>query len=352
MAERGAGADNGRKRVSAKRCSGTTSLAYDYEGRVTGITYPNSSTNSFTYNGLDTRVGKVDSAGTATYKRDGAGVTAPVLSDGSAAYTPGLSQRVSSTSTFFHGGIKNTDTQTNASKSVTATRVYDAFGNVASSTGTWSSPFGYAGPFGYQEDSDSGLKLLGHRYYDSSTGRFLNRDEAMDGRNWFVYTEPNPLRNIDPNGRTWIVDDWLAINAGLTGSEIIPDPDGGYDVVGGIVSHANVSGNVVTIGPYHYIRDRETYDRYRNDQQWRDHEQQHTKQYNWMGPAAFAVAYVDGAIIGALDEVASGSHSTGGPVGHDSNPLEIDADNASGKSDRPWWDPIWKTIKRGLLWPF
>jgi YD repeat-containing protein len=40
----------------------TTSLSYDYEDRVTGITYQGGATNSFTYNGLDTRVGKVDSA--------------------------------------------------------------------------------------------------------------------------------------------------------------------------------------------------------------------------------------------------------------------------------------------------
>jgi len=55
----------------------TTTLAYDYESRITQITYPNQSTNSFSYNGLDTRVSKVDSTGTRTYLRDGAYVTAP-----------------------------------------------------------------------------------------------------------------------------------------------------------------------------------------------------------------------------------------------------------------------------------
>ncbi len=219
--KQGAEASNGQERVIAKSygydaagrttsvvtSAGTTSLTYDYEGRITGITYPSSATNSFTYNGLDTRVGKVDSSGTATYKRDGAGVTAPVLSDGSAAFTPGLSQRASSTSTFFHGGIKNTDTQTSSSKSVTATRVYDAFGNIASSTGTWSSPFGYAGPFGYQEDNDNGLKLLGHRY----NGRFLTRDDARAGRNWYAYCANNPLRRIDATGRNFH-DSWLAVS--------------------------------------------------------------------------------------------------------------------------------------------
>jgi RHS repeat-associated protein len=58
----------------------------------------------------------------------------------------------------------------NVAQQMVAKRDYDAFGNIISSTGTWDSAFGYAGGFGYQEDA-TGLKLLGHRYYDSSTGR-------------------------------------------------------------------------------------------------------------------------------------------------------------------------------------
>ncbi len=109
--------------------AGTTTLSYDYEDRVTGITYPSSATNSFTYNALDTRVGKVDSTGTSTYKRDGANVTDPVLSDGSIAYTPGTSERKSGASTFDHANYLGTFTrQINASQATTAVRVYDAFG--------------------------------------------------------------------------------------------------------------------------------------------------------------------------------------------------------------------------------
>ncbi|MCU0317518.1 MAG: RHS repeat-associated core domain-containing protein [Fimbriimonadaceae bacterium] len=80
-------------------------------------------------------------------------------------------------------------------------RDYDAFGNVISSTGAWDSAFGYAGGFGYEEDA-TGLKLLGHRYYDSSTGRFLTRDPIKDGRNWYSYGagEANPVTGVDPDG--------------------------------------------------------------------------------------------------------------------------------------------------------
>ncbi len=59
------------------------------------------------------------------------------------------------------------------SQSRTATRTYDAFGMLVASMGTPRGLFGYAGSYGYQEDKDCGLKLLGHRYYDPSTGRFL-----------------------------------------------------------------------------------------------------------------------------------------------------------------------------------
>jgi len=197
------GYDSAGRTTSVVSGAGTTTLAYDYEGRISQITYPSTATNTFTYNGLDTRVGKVDSAGTSTYKRDGAGVTAPVLNDGSATYTPGISERRSSTTTFLHSGLKNADSQTGTGQTIGATKQYDAFGNVLASTGTWKGPFGYAGSFGYQEDADSSLKLLGHRYYDASIGRFLTRDPVKDGRNWFVYCEGKPTKHVDPEGLEW-----------------------------------------------------------------------------------------------------------------------------------------------------
>jgi RHS repeat-associated protein len=81
-----------------------------------------------------------------------------------------------------------------------AARQYDAFGNVVASFDVFKGPFGFAGNWGYQSDADSGLQLLGHRYYDPSTGRFLTRDPIKDGRNWYAYCENNPLKGVDPEG--------------------------------------------------------------------------------------------------------------------------------------------------------
>lgn len=179
----------------------TTTLTYDYEDRVTGITYPGGGTNSFTYNGLDTRVGKVDSVGTFTYKRDGVDVTDPVINDAAASYTPGISEHRGGNSKFYHGERQgSTAGITDATQTVTDSRTYDAFGLLLASSGTTPTPFGYVGAQGYQEDGDSGLKLLGHRYYDPSTGRFLTRDHQKDGRNWYAYCNNNPVRGIDPSG--------------------------------------------------------------------------------------------------------------------------------------------------------
>ncbi|MBX3114550.1 MAG: RHS repeat protein [Fimbriimonadaceae bacterium] len=181
------------------RGSGTTAFSYDYESRVTSITKPGMTTNTFTYNGLDTRVGMTDSGGSKTFKRSGVGVTAPVLSDGTANFTPSGEKR-GSTKTTFHSALKNSDIQTNSSGAISASKQYDAFGNNISSSGFWKSQFGYAGGFGYQQDSDTGLNLLGHRYYDRDTGRFLTRDVAKDGGNWYSYCSNNPISYFDAEG--------------------------------------------------------------------------------------------------------------------------------------------------------
>ena len=71
--------------------------------------------------------------------------------------------------------------ETNSSQSVTDTKRYDAFGMLVASTGSNPTPFGFVGGSQYQTDADSGLMLLGHRYYDASIGRFISRDPAYAG---------------------------------------------------------------------------------------------------------------------------------------------------------------------------
>ncbi|MDX2064804.1 MAG: RHS repeat-associated core domain-containing protein [Fimbriimonadaceae bacterium] len=138
-----------------------------------------------------------------------------------AKFTPGISERRGTTSRFSHPDRMGSVTrQTSASQGSAASRQYDAFGNVAAVSGTWTGPFGFAGNWGYQEDGDSGLQLLGHRYYDPSTGRFLTRDPIKDGRNWYTYCENRPLAGVDPDGLDVL---WIGATTGgsLAGHVII-----------------------------------------------------------------------------------------------------------------------------------
>lgn len=130
------------------------------------------------------------------------GVTAPVLRDSNASYTAGVSEKRGTDTTYLHTGLKNVEAQSDENESFSGAASYDAFGNLISSSGTWQGPFGYAGGFGYQQDT-TGYKLLGHRYYDPDAGRFLTRDPAKDGSNWWVYCDNNPVNRFDSGGLRW-----------------------------------------------------------------------------------------------------------------------------------------------------
>ena len=228
--------------------TGTTPLMKRYQSSIPGITFPSLATNPFTYNGLDTRVSKVDSGGTKGFLRDGASVTDPVLSDGAASYTPGISESRSGVSTFYgQDQLGSVTLQTNSSSSITYKASYDAFGAIKSSTGSSASPFGFAGGAGYQQDSDSGLMLLGHRYYDSSTGRFLTRDPVKDGSNWYDYCHNSPTFELDPYGfgfLSWVKDkvatvaDWLDEHG--PGPVTNPNPTGDGPGLGTIAKLASL----------------------------------------------------------------------------------------------------------------
>ena len=87
-----------------------------------------------------------------------------------------------------------------------ANRLYSAFGaTVAASGGPWM-PFGWMGNGASQTDADTGLVLMGHRYYDSRTGRFISQDPAGDGDNWYAYCDNDPMDETDPSGLSSFFD--------------------------------------------------------------------------------------------------------------------------------------------------
>ena len=77
---------------------------------------------------------------------------------------------------------------------------YDAWGQLMA--GTNSTPYGYKAQWGYYTDSETGLLLLTHRYFDPTTGRFLTRDPIgyEGGINLYAYVGNRPLMLFDPSG--------------------------------------------------------------------------------------------------------------------------------------------------------
>ena len=181
---------------------GTYHETYDDEDRLTSITGPGY-TDTFTYNGLGLRVGKTDSSGTYSYACDGASPGAPVLNDGHATYTPGLSENRGGTSTYAaYDLLGNLWFMDNGSAQQTYYQDTSAFGNGQNMGigGTEAGPFKFGGGNGCQTDSDIGLVLMGHRYYDTRIGRFITQDPAGDGDNWYEYADNSPTNEVDPLG--------------------------------------------------------------------------------------------------------------------------------------------------------
>ncbi len=85
---------------------------------------------------------------------------------------------------------------------ITRRRVYTAFGEVVSTSGSVDSRYRYAGAWGYGSDNDFTFVHVGARWYDPETGRFLQRDPIgiKGGLNVYAYTGNQPSTAVDPTG--------------------------------------------------------------------------------------------------------------------------------------------------------
>jgi RHS repeat-associated protein len=105
---------------------------------------------------------------------------------------------------YFHfDGLGSTGALTDANENVTDSYAYSAFGEEVAVTNGSVNPFHFVGQWEYYDDgargSQSGLWLLGVRYYDTARGRFLSRDPFPDP-NRYNYVRSRPVQNIDPTG--------------------------------------------------------------------------------------------------------------------------------------------------------
>lgn len=137
-----------------------------------------------------------------------------------------------------------------------STSIFDASGaRVTNDTG--GDPFAYfGGQFGYCTDVETGMQILGQRYYDTSVGRFLNRDPIgyEGGINIYNYTRNQFGNHSDPTG----LDDIIEIPSSTFGYPFdhryihLQRPCNGFTDVGYWPSGNNIPGQhniVITPDP-------------------------------------------------------------------------------------------------------
>ncbi len=114
-----------------------------------------------------------------------------------------LSRHAGGASTFYtFDPSGNVAQRLDGSGTVLGTYAFDAFGLRTGTDATTDPYAGFGSGYGYYADAETGLSLLGHRYYDTGTGRFINRDPIgyEGGANLYAYVDNNPVDGTDPNG--------------------------------------------------------------------------------------------------------------------------------------------------------
>jgi len=127
---------------------------------------------------------------------------------------------------YLHGDlIDSTMLMTDDNGAAVGTTAYTAFGELVTGYSELATRYQYAGGWGYETGGfgdDPGLLILngapgtapitlqhvGHRWYDPSIGRFLQRDPIgiLGGFNCYAYLAANPTNGVDPDG----LDRWVS----------------------------------------------------------------------------------------------------------------------------------------------
>ncbi len=208
--------DNGNLTRKTLLATGTyTQYSYDAENRLTTVEdfvagNPTAAFRStYRYDGLGRRIEKVANGQTKRYIYDGEDILLEY--DGTnvlqARYThgPGIDEPIavtkgSSTYFYYQDGLGSVTDLTDSTGATAKSYAYDAYGNILESPGTVEQAYTYTGR---ELDSESGLYYYRARYYDTTTGRFLQKDPigfAGGDPTLYQYVSNNPLKWIDSNG--------------------------------------------------------------------------------------------------------------------------------------------------------
>jgi RHS repeat-associated protein len=107
--------------------------------------------------------------------------------------------------------LGSTRALTDTTGATVATFDYRPYGELAASTGTATTPMGWAGEY---RDAETGYVYLRARYHDPTTGQFLSRDPlGLVTRQPYTYADNDPVNLTDPTGLCFwcVAGAWAAI---------------------------------------------------------------------------------------------------------------------------------------------
>ena len=202
--------DNGNLTAKTdKVTTDVTGYVYDAQNQLIQITFPDLTTATYGYDGLNRRIEK-DVAGVITrYVYDGEDILLEY--DGTntllARYSHGpgrdrpLAMERGGLSFFYQADHQGSvRLVTDAAGFVVNGYEYDSYGNFEVVTEGVPNPYTYTGR---EQDPESGLYYYRARYYDPTTGRFINEDPisyAGLDLNLYRYVSNNPVNGTDPGG--------------------------------------------------------------------------------------------------------------------------------------------------------
>jgi RHS repeat-associated protein len=187
-----------------------TSYGYDQAGNLISIERPEEGevpaiSESLAYNGSGLLASRT--VGLATrYLTWGMSSSLPLLLDdeeNSYIYGPdGLPiEQISAEEVpayLHHDQLGSTRMITDAGGEVAGTFSFGPYGALEGSTGSATTPLGFAGQY---TDQQTGLQYLRARFYDPATAQFLTRDPITPlTRSPYGYTQDNPINRVDPSG--------------------------------------------------------------------------------------------------------------------------------------------------------
>ncbi len=158
----------------------------------------------YRYDAEGMRVKKVDTDGTEIkYLMDGLGVLCEYEEGGGVLreYVAGVGMKENGNTYYYiMDRLENVRYVLDESGAIVKSYLYSPFGQIHIESGSLNQPYQYVGGEGYYTEQDINLQLLGQRWYDAEVGRFISRDPAMNGRNFYIYAFSNPIEFTDPKG--------------------------------------------------------------------------------------------------------------------------------------------------------